>query len=997
MASFITYKELFVIYSICVTFSANALGTAGVKNGTLQTYDAAASSIVNLTLNTPGQCRLLYDGRMHGKVQTMLKGNTKLIIFRVNIDGYRTNPLLQDMTMNYKSNIWYRSSSKHGLAILALAFNYDILSLSMLTFGVAKVNVTLRDEPRGCMEHATEDQKIRNMYKILITDFTQSNESQFTTNDHFCHQVIGSDGRFYKKCCQKVQQNGSLECMIDVADFWIKLMYSLLLFLKIVVFLFGPVFFKKYLFTNSMMKMDYVVNLRTPVSMNVHIRKVKSCTKMFSRTRLKRLIGFDKFRQRIRSLTYNTTHTIQCDSFNLLVNHAKLVNEKRVPVGLLKTIFDSIFMCGLRKIGPFKTLCAHSIFGSCETKCLFFDLGICRKLRQRILPCSWYQKLTWGVLARLTGGVLLVLLIPLPYYIRLIVYYKFEHEEIESRKKALENIGLDITYGNSVLQYLTPMHPVFILCYIIYFCCFVMMASLRSVDEHLFENIAKAPLYDFRNISLQAAMKMVLAHLLLPLEKFGICGIVIGIPYWIVVIPLAAVVFVIYAVPVTYLIFRIMIPHRPTCMKKESNKHSDKETQSSKYIADGVNSIESMFMLNDISGTRGIVIDPKQHKYRNSFAMNAILFLLRLATLLFVMAVLLIMAEFFGFVLEIGVFTLMGTIVNAAIAAKYVMLFFWIMIYASSCYNHVYEQYVKMNKAVFDMFKNKLTDEITKVTRKPSNEQDNTAFYYFKKDPDAPDVELQDANEERRIEDTDDIAVDSNAPQHLVKKPPFSRDKVLHWTLKDAIVFVDKKDKPRIPLKLFREISKIKAPGCPGPIVPNLLAATRNFLYMVIFLLFVLIVVMSFGNIYEISTTNQMIVTLAGGFLPFVIRFVLSPKPAEIHLNTYSFDGKIHEIIRGYSDSWPIYDIPFTQNVDREGVAGFQHKVRFSDTSNATVDLLVTIEDQSMDEFDSQNEVIDCKKEIVITPRRTYVVRRKRQSEEENTDAEYELLTIKRI
>ena len=59
------------------------------------------------------------------------------------------------------------------------------------------------------------------------------------------------------------------------------------------------------------------------------------------------------------------------------------------------------------------------------------------------------------------------------------------------------------------------------------------------------------------------------------------------------------------------------------------------------------------------------------------------------------------------------------------------------------------------------------------------------------------------------------------------------------------------------------------------------------------------------------STTNQLLVTLAGGFLPFVVRFVLKPNKPEINLNTYSFEGKITEVIRSFHQTWPVYDLSF--------------------------------------------------------------------------------------
>lgn len=93
--------------------------------------------------------------------------------------------------------------------------------------------------------------------------------------------------------------------------------------------------------------------------------------------------------------------------------------------------------------------------------------------------------------------------------------------------------------------------------------------------------------------------------------------------------------------------------------------------------------------------------------------------------------------------------------------------------------------------------------------------------------------------------------------------------------------------------------------------------ATKQLMYMIVFLAFVIAVVMIFGDAYKVSTTNQMLMTLAGGYLPFVVRFVMAPTKDEIYLNTYSFEGKVHNIIRNYNQVWPVFDL-YSSGASRE-------------------------------------------------------------------------------
>ena len=82
-------------------------------------------------------------------------------------------------------------------------------------------------------------------------------------------------------------------------------------------------------------------------------------------------------------------------------------------------------------------------------------------------------------------------------------------------------------------------------------------------------------------------------------------------------------------------------------------------------------------------------------------------------------------------------------------------------------------------------------------------------------------------------------------------------------------------------------------------------------LAMFLFLWFVVIIVMAFGDAYKITTSNQLLLTLAGGLLPFIFKEVLKPSNPNMDLNSYTIDGKIHEIIQEYHQTWPVAELAF--------------------------------------------------------------------------------------
>ena len=146
----------------------------------------------------------------------------------------------------------------------------------------------------------------------------------------------------------------------------------------------------------------------------------------------------------------------------------------------------------------------------------------------------------------------------------------------------------------------------------------------------------------------------------------------------------------------------------------------------------------------------------------------------------------------------------------------------------------------------------------------------------------------------------------------------FSKDEPDCLTINDLILFSDNDDVPRIPSKLFDEVCQIRVPGSPGPVYLSLLKATIKFFFIIMFLGFVFIVVLSFGEVYRMSGTSQMLATMAGGFTPFIFSYILKPANPDPELGSVSYKGKLEEVIKNFRQIWPMYDFPFDVNDKRE-------------------------------------------------------------------------------
>jgi len=116
------------------------------------------------------------------------------------------------------------------------------------------------------------------------------------------------------------------------------------------------------------------------------------------------------------------------------------------------------------------------------------------------------------------------------------------------------------------------------------------------------------------------------------------------------------------------------------------------------------------------------------------------------------------------------------------------------------------------------------------VTSLPSFLQENRGF------------KSQELSEQADYETSDDVA----------DKP------ARHWLINDLVLFIDNEDMPRIPRKLFEDVCRIRVAGVPGPIYHGHLNALKQFFKIVVFIVFVFVVILSFGSVYKVLISSLM-------------------------------------------------------------------------------------------------------------------------------------------
>jgi len=892
---------------------------------------------------TDGLCRLTTtDPYIYNKVVQMLTENTATLIdYQLNFSGYTRNPLTVNVASAYDAKKWSRVTTAHGQTLLSLAFNYGVLSMMTLTLGTKTLYAELQDSPPGCMEAVSDRRKIDSVRRLLMRDFNPNGPITTVDDGRICNEIIENDAgyaKFRHNCCYRNSITGAIECTTEIGNIWLNLLYGMLIVVRLSLLCFGPSFFISAIESMSKDNIPYVVRLKTKLEKTVCF--CYSETKLPGNLSAKRVLdlttmkAFPKLRNMVRSLNLPLGKPVKVrfPQYDICVDYKRMLKENNVPVSLFQSLFRAIFLCQMRFVAPFKECC--------KTNMLYSE--------ERSVP--------WAKFCRKFGKVLLIFLLPTPFYIRLIIFYTFEYDALESRKRAIALGGLKESYENSLIHYLTPTHSLFIFIYVVYGVTALFLAFMfRPHKEHRLQKVIVDSFRDLKRLNWTNTLAMFMANVIWPFKRFRLLGCLVCLVYWPIALPLTVIISVAYFIPTIYLTVRMAVHSKVASVVKARRSHRktykvritvdedvrrfETENVLKKLLNRDSEMHDSNFSLDDIDHVK-----PKEHdiemdddnasrastiiRYGNFSFRRALKYVVSaLMCIVSLYGVVVILSEVVGCFVEMVVFTVMGCIVNAGSLLRYVMLLVIVFVYCCDCFNNISKKYLKMNKALFSEVKGRVKDLET-VTSLPSSLQENCGF------------KAQELNEQAHYEGSDDVA----------EKPPN------HWMINDLVLFVDSEDTPRIPKQLFDEVTQIRVAGVPGPVYRGHIEAFRQLIQIVLFILFVFIVVLSFGAVYKISTTNQMLATLVGGFLPMILRTFLAPPAPDVELGTVSFKSKMDEVIKNFCQYWRVYDLPF-ELVPEDEDAG--ENERNDDKQTKTCDKPVaaaaatTIADESASYFNS--------------------------------------------
>ncbi|KAH3717803.1 hypothetical protein DPMN_060599 [Dreissena polymorpha] len=775
-----------------------------------------AEQEVNLT--QPNSCLIMPAVRE----QTQFLRDSVMYIFELEIYNQSEDPLRSDISRTFKPWKWYRTSSEHGKTLLTLSFNYDILSLSILTIGVQRVPLKLRDVPEGCFKRLTAEERV-DMIREKVFDNFKKRKSKKKPQEgdeelekiiqpeviYVCNEMIRDvNGKavFANRCCARDADGGEVTCSEQDVNLWITVLYICIGLVKLMIFMFCPLLIPSTMYTASYVAAEYVVKLTKDLTFKMFVSESPTTSVRYKhRFTTEDISKWRRFRECVMTLPMDQIIDVKINELRIKVKGKRIIPANDPPTGLLRTFYDNLIRCKIRGLEPFKTCCNKSVFASLE-------------------PLVKH-KCTWENLVLTVIKIMCLALVPAPFYLRAFIFYKFEEDEILFRNNIVEGLGLKREFNPfrmNFVQYFTPTHWLFILSYSVLIVAGLVIGFAEDRSRDKLKSIVRSAFHDMQNVSRTNVLQVVLGFLLWPFRKLGLLAFISCPVVCAVTAPVWASVFVIYSVPTVYLAYRLIYHVRSKLGSDVSMFKSGKPLGKAKQTAYTMHQkLTSIDKKVHIARTK-FYDEEKQSPCVTGFGRLAafrrllIQMLVGVFCLVVLFASVLLFVESIGVIVEMLVFTMMGIIVNAGSTLRYVSMALLVIVYMHNCYDNVYENYLMFNQNIFEAVMEKVED-LKKVASLPSSMQENAAFQV------------------KPVEAVDEIPTTID----LEKKDP-------QWRIGHLMLFLDSFDTPRIPLNLFKKLCEVRVHGAPGPVYINLLKATLKFSIIVVFLFFVMIVVMAF-------------------------------------------------------------------------------------------------------------------------------------------------------
>ncbi|KAK3584425.1 hypothetical protein CHS0354_017703 [Potamilus streckersoni] len=843
----------YLIQNVCglpvsnITVANSGVSTESNEKVVLTSISSVVSSI-NCTFMTESD-------NLPTEIDLQMKEDTKVLFFKIHFPGWSGNILGFEQGNLYSPSHWVLARGRLGKGLLLLKHNYEILSLSTLSLNTQKMDISLIQSTPNCIEKMNVS-----TFEIAVRELLLDNFKKNEAGDAICNINIAEDNgvaNFFYKCCRR-NSDGNIKCEDVTRDIWLTMLFTIIFLLKLYVILASPRLVPETFYRLKYVTSTYMHRLgNKPINLKVLLtRTPEKYPDVRITTDASRFKYMPKFKEKLHGLKPDVVYNLKIPEIHMKVEGQRLIPEDDAPVGFLKSLYDSFVRCKIRE--------RPSV-----SRCCYSDMCMRHQSSKRI---PWHKFLSKLMMC------ILMLLLTTPWILRVYLYYKYEHEEMNAQRDVATRRGLSLLFPGSVTLYLTPSHVLFIVIYVLLSIEYILYGVVKEKIRQRFMLVIQKCFRDMRERNISEIFGWSASMLLKPCTSLGVVGVCLGMIFWIIALPYLLMVLSFYLFPTVNLTLR-MFGHFIVFTLPRGTKLTNNHFCSKLYQC--LNIIRDKTGMHHIAWTETLEINEQELKMTKNRCLQLLVITICLISMY---SVIFLLTEIVSFYVEMAVYTSIGIILNAKTTLTYLSLTFLMVMYANSCFNYVVDRYQSVNKTVNKILQELPKENVDEVIYFPGDQQRNLAF----------SVKTDDL---KALED----------PVSLVK----TEVGFLRWRASRLVLFLSTNDMPFVPRKFFFDACKMPHYSCPGELLFNYLRAFGEFSTIVAFLLFVLVIVLAFGETYQLSATNQMLATLAGGFLPWIFRNVVfrTHVPPSLDKSNPNFKICFSELLGKYKQDWPIDDI----------------------------------------------------------------------------------------
>ena len=835
---------------------------------------ASPSNPVSLPKTTPtkspvSNCHLTAeDTEVTSTIKSFISDGATLLKYNLHLENEDILSARLSQNMMYQPLFWVRTTGRQGRSILLLRPEYDVLSLHTLELRVHTLDVTIRQHPRNCLTKLRSSEIEQLLREIVMNDFqnaSSGNNIQLSPSESICNMCILNESdvaNFRYHCCNR-SDTLHIECRILEDEMWLTLLLGVILFIKIIVLLFSPHWIPDsvYRLKENVIPFVYVADQDEPIQLKAVVTNApEDYTNARAICDVCEFRKMPKFKETIQNMVPDRTYDFLLDKVEIVLKQKSLLNSGSAPVGLFQSLYETFVKCKIREKPSVQACC---------------DANVCLK-RCCNAHFSWYRLLTEFMKA------MVLVFIALPWIGRVLIYYVYEHDEMEMRKEAAQDKGLQFYFPGTLTLYLTPLHAVFLCMYIVLSLESLLFGVLRKQAKEKMKFILRRCFNDMREFSKQQVLGWLVQILLIPCVSFGIFGIFVAPVLWAIMLPIVVIVVSFYIFPTVNLTGRLLAHFFVYLMPRALYTRFKFSSLTWRFFQGIEDSLKTKVDLKEITKGESVEKNETALRTRRGRCEQLIIIIFCMISLY---SCVLLLTEFISFIVEVVVYTMIGIILNASLTLTYLSLALYVVFYANDVIGNVGNRFLSFSATLNAYILGLGKSQAEPVFFKNQEHQLNRAFRVKTGRPCIPKPQ-------------------ATLVQNDVNEP--------RWKFSKLVLFITNSDQPQIPTKFFFHACNMPYSMVPGQLFSSYLSAFRELGVIMIFLVFVLIVVLAFGESYELSASNHLLATIVSGFLPLVLRRVLFKSHSVPSIDTSSdinFQVCMFDLLNTYEQSWPIHDI----------------------------------------------------------------------------------------